>query len=301
MTAGHTRSDVQHFLSVDQLSAPDILALLERAKACGENASAERRDFSATLLMLQPSLRTHLGFAEATRRLGGVAHAISARRELASGSANESLADTLRVITGMTDVAVVRASGVLADHVAQCRSPIINAGDDLEHPTQALIDLFAIQQLCGPWENLCIGICGDLNMRATRSLCKALAIVPPRRIWLMAPATRRGDAEALLRPIADRIEWGEGGAWDGLDALYLSGLPERRGSNALGAAERARYALTEQNIAALSEGARVFSPMPVIDEISDALRDDARVAIYRQSELGVAVRMAVLLRALGAG
>lgn len=298
MPAGPTPFDPRHLISIDQLSADDIFALLAKAETFSKGAFVEARRFSAAVLMLQPSLRTRLGFAEAVTRLGGVAHVISTRRELVDGSADESLPDTLRVANGMTDVTIVRADGPIADSVRLCRRPVINAGDDEEHPTQALIDLFAIQQVRGPWQKLSIGVCGDLRMRAARSLCKALAIVPPRRIRLMAPASRRGDAEALLAPIRDRVEWAEGGDWTGLDALYLGGLPERRGADVIEAPERALYSVSSQNIARLSEDARVFSPMPVIDEIADALRPDPRIAMYVQSDLSVAMRMAVLAHVL---
>lgn len=298
MTADPPRSDVRHLTGMDQLPAGEIADLLDTAGHMHDGRVASHKRFSATLMFLQPSLRTRLGFAEAVHRLGGTAHVVSSRREIVEGSAVEDLRDALRIASGMSEVTVVRTDGVVADKIDLCRRPVVNAGDDVEHPTQALIDLFAIQRLCGPLHTLSVGLCGDLSMRAVRSLCKAMAVLPPARVRLMAPASRRGDAEALLAAIGGRVEWGSGGDWSGLDVLYLGGLPERKGGDFLDDQARATYALTGANIDRLPDRARVFSPMPVIDEISDALRKEPRVAMYEQSDMGVAVRMAVLSKYL---
>ena len=288
------RSEPRQLTSIDQLTSQDILTILEKSGRLGRGEDIVRRHFSATLLILQPSLRTRLGFAEAVHRLGGIAHVITAKREIVNGSAVEDLHDVLRVASGMTDITVVRTDGILADNIGPWSGAVINAGDDLEHPTQALIDLFAIQQLCGRWQDLSLGVCGDMRMRVPRSLFKALCILPPKRLRIMCPPGRRGDAEELLTSIADRVDWEDAGDWIGLDALYMSGLPEGRGEDRMDDNQRELFALTASNIDRLPQHARVFSPMPVIDEISRPLRTDPRIVIYTQSDLGVPVRMAVL-------
>src|ERR1043165_3683778 len=132
--ANRSTSDVTHITSIDQLSAGSIRELLLEAGRIQDGGHVEQRSFSAALMFLQPSLRTRLGFAEAVRRLGGVAHVITSRREIADGGAVESLRDALRVAGGLCDIVVVRSDGVLADSLDLCSSPLVSAGDDLEHP-----------------------------------------------------------------------------------------------------------------------------------------------------------------------
>lgn len=298
MTDAPLRSSFRHLISADDLSAETVSALLKLA-ADHEEVNLIAAPVSAALLMFQPSFRTRLGFAQAISRVGGVGHVLTEFREIPDGTAAESLSDTLRVAAGMTDLVIVRTPGRLADLSGGFIKPVINAGDDSEHPTQALIDILAIETLSGPWEALTIGISGDLQMRATRSLLKLIALKPPKAVRLISPPSRRGDSVDLLHAIRERADWSDFMDLRGLDALYLSGLPPKRGEDFLAEDLRLQYALTAKTIDRLPPGARVFSPMPVIDEISDAVRSDARVAIFKQSDLGVRMRIAVLGYVLG--
>jgi aspartate carbamoyltransferase catalytic subunit len=292
------RSDLRHLISVDDLSVETVSKLLDLAGDTNQLISI-RFPASVALLIFQPSLRTRLGFARAIIRIGGVGHELSDIRSIPNGEATESLNDTLRVAAGMTDLVIVRSAGQLADLSSSFIKPVINAGDDHEHPTQALIDMLAISSLSGRWEELTIGISGDLQMRATRSLLKLISRMPPKAVRLMSPLSRRGDALDLVQSIRERTEWSEQLNLLGLDALYLSGLPPSRGKDVLDPELRTRYALTDNTIDQLPAHARVFSPMPVIDEISAGVRTDARLAIFEQSDLGVNMRIAVLGYVLG--
>lgn len=248
--------------------------------------------------MLQASLRTRMGFAEATRRLGGYPHFIDTLR-IVTDTVSEQLDDTIQVVGGMADLVVVRADATIADVAPSCPVPIINGGDRCEHPSQALIDLFAMEQLCGPIETLSVGVCGDLSMRATRSFLKVLTKVRPQGVRLLAPPSRRGDAEEIVSPLGAAVQIAEPGELHDLDVLYLAGLPVNKGEDTLSQEQRGRYAFHPGTEGNLPPTAHVISPMPVIDEIEASLRDDPRVSIFRQSGLGIAVRMAVLNRMLG--
>jgi aspartate carbamoyltransferase catalytic subunit len=290
-----TLSDASRSLiGIDRLSAADILSLMHAARRNSNGPLPSFPGFAVCLLMLQPSLRTRLGFAEAAARLGGRAHVITSPRQTVDASAPESLWDTIRVASGMVDLLVVRAACSLAEFVGASKVPLLNAGDSHEHPTQALIDLFAMEQLRGPIGSLSVGICGDLSMRASRSLLKAFALIPPRRLRLMAPGNRFGDALMLVKSLGDRVEVKAGGTWEELDVLYMAGLPERSGTEVMDAHARAAFALNEANEHRLAANACVLNPMPVIDEIAPSLRQDARVCAYAQSDLGMAMRAAIL-------
>lgn len=286
------------FISIDQLSGRDIRALIDDAQRLLVAAGPPGEAFSIGLIMLQASLRTRMGFAEAARRLGGHAHFIDTLRHV-TDAVSERLDDTIQVVGGMADLVVVRADAVISDIAASCPVPIINGGDWYEHPSQALVDLFATERLCGPIETLSVGVCGDLSMRAARSFLKVLAKVRPQRLRLIAPPSRLGDAEAIVAPLGATVQIARPGDLHNLDVLYLAGLPARKGEDFLPQERRDRYAFHPGTEGNLPPAAHVISPMPVIDEIEASLRNDPRVSIFQQSRLGIAVRMAVLNRMLG--
>lgn len=97
-------------------------------------------------------------------------------------SAAEPFGDTLRAVSGMVDTVVLRTSFRLDRPLVQRRAacPVTNGGDASgEHPTQALIDLFAIEKLAGPITDLHVGISGNLTMRTCRS-CSASSVAALR-------------------------------------------------------------------------------------------------------------------------
>ncbi len=84
---------------------------------------------------------------------------------------------------------------------------------------------------------------------------------------------------------------GRGGT---IDVLYLAGLPASGAGADLGEAERRPFCLTAERVAALAPSAVVLSPMPVIDEVDNAVRGHPQVRFLAQSDRGVFVRMAIL-------
>jgi aspartate carbamoyltransferase catalytic subunit len=285
-------------LEPGDLSDEDVAILLAQAGdlAAGGKAKLAGPGRSVGLLFLSPSLRTRVGFAEATVRLGGAPIDVSEPRWDPAMSDAESFDDTLRTVSGMVDAVVARVPLEL-DHgriAAHTRAPYVSGGHLGHHPTQALIDVFAMEQLQGSVGDLRVGICGDLTMRATRSLLQLLTRRPPRQLVLVAPPSRREHGIDLGPDLAARTITREPDDLAGLDVLLLAGLPQGAGPAELDAPARHRYALTGDRVCTLDPGAVVLSPMPVIDEISPAARLDPRVRMFDQSDLGVFVRMAVL-------
>src|SRR5579864_1419670 len=129
-------------------------------------------------LFYEPSTRTRLSFESAMHRLGGAVIS-SADMHASSAAKGESLADTVRVVSGYADLIVMRhphdgAARVAAEY-APC--PIINAGDgSREHPTQTLCDLYILRKKKGHLRGLTVALCGDLKYgRTVHSLIYALA------------------------------------------------------------------------------------------------------------------------------
>ena len=120
-------------------------------------------------LFFEPSTRTRLSFESAMLSLGGNVLGFS---EAASSSAvkGESIADTIEVVSGYADIIAMRhpkegAPIVASDHTTV---PIINAGDGGHyHPTQTLTDLMTIHHEMGRFDNLTVGMCGDLKFGRT--------------------------------------------------------------------------------------------------------------------------------------
>ncbi|TFV66831.1 aspartate carbamoyltransferase, partial [Blastococcus sp. CT_GayMR20] len=156
----------RHLLDIADLADDDLEEVLGEAASGG--GIPRREPFVVGLLFLSSSLRTRTGFAVATARLGGTAVTVDDSRFSGGMSSAESLEDTLRTLAGMVDVVVVRPDRSLNRPLvrAACPAPVVNGGDPGgEHPTQALIDVAAMQRFAGPLEGLHVGISGDLGIR----------------------------------------------------------------------------------------------------------------------------------------
>jgi len=289
--------------SVDDLSLAEVEAVLLRAREL-EAGAAPRANLTGGclgLLFLSPSLRTRVGFAVAAGRLGGAYVDVLEVRQRASMSQPENFSDILRVASGMVDVVVVRTPFHLDRTVveASLASPCINGGDgDGEHPTQALIDLYAIERARGSLAELSVCICGDLTTRVTRSLLRLLGRALPRELVLVAPAGRDDPKLALPESLVSRTRRGTLAESAEADVLYMAGLPEGDGEHRLSAAARLEFTLTADRLRDLRPDALVLSPMPVIDEITPAARSDPRVGVFTQCDRGIDVRVALLERML---
>ena len=213
-------------------------------------------------------------------------------------SSPESLADTVRSVCSYFDMLIVRHRDAKAvEGVFEVATvPVINAGaGNLSHPTQALIDLYAIRRGLGSLDGLRIGIAGDLvNSRAARSLVTALSFFNLVECRLIAP-TGRELPDTLLDSInAAQIQIDERLNVRGLDVLYMAGCPRGTGANTLEDGIRERIALTPDILAEMRKDGIVLCPLPRVDEISRSVDQFPQAQYFRQSADGLFVRMAVL-------
>ena len=289
-----------HLLGIDSLANEDIDAILRDAKQIWAQGCRTRspRDGAPVvgLSFLQTSLRTRVGFTSACARLGWPSVEVLEVRHSESSMA-ESAQDTLRVLAGMVDVLIARVPQPIAGLAGLAGLvpdvALINAGDqglDAEHPTQALIDLMTMESERGPLRSLHVAICGDLRARATRSLLKALDRRPPACLsYISTPALHDTPAAmtVLKQTAAERSLDDDLGD---VDVLYVTGI----GHLAIPEDVRDTLRVTAPAMSRMSRDAIVLSPMPVIDEIDAEARRDPRMRFFRQSDYGLAVRMAVL-------
>ncbi len=291
---------VRHLFAIADLDRGEVDQVLSAAAERGGDWRPSS-PFTAGLVFLTSSLRTRSGFAVAVQRLGGAVVDVTEARYDSSMSDPESLDDTLRTLGELCDVLVCRASVSLLDvvHRAAPGCPVINGGDLTGHPTQALIDLWTISQTAGGVDGRRIGLCGDVSMRAARSLLDVLALFAPAEVVLIAPPERMLNEDLIPDPLRTRTTRRDRVDFIDLDVLYLPGLPPGNGPKALSPAQRRVYALGPHTIGSLPSGAVVLSPLPIIDEIDPVVTSDSRVQPWATHRHSTPVRMAILEYVLG--
>ena len=255
-------------------------------------------------LFYEPSTRTRLSFETAMYRLGGHVVTTENAREFSSVAKGETLEDTVRVIGSYADVLVIRhfESGSAARAAAYSPIPVINAGDGPgQHPTQALLDLFTIQDELGRIEGLRVAMVGDLAYgRTVRSLAYLLALYDDMELIFVAPpqVAMREDIKEHLREhgVSFREEQDLRAVLPSVDVVYQTRIQKERFADRPQDYEAARgvYVIDREAMDLLSRHAIVLHPLPRVGEIRPDVDDDPRAAYFRQVANGVYVRMALL-------
>jgi aspartate carbamoyltransferase catalytic subunit len=298
-------------LGIEHLGRTEIEAILTRARDFQsiQHQPVKRLDLlrgrTVVNLFYENSTRTRTSFEIAAKRLG--ADAVSITASGSSVSKGESLVDTLNTLAAMRPDAIVMrhaASGAphfLARHLP---TPIINAGDGThEHPTQALLDARTILDRRGTLEGIRVAIIGDIaHSRVARSniyllskfgadivLCGPAPLLPAE-LAETAPGVR------LTHDIRDAIR-----AADVIMMLRVQ-LERQHEANFPAGEYFQFYGLRLEHLDLAKPDVIVMHPGPINRgrEISSEVADSQRSAILNQVENGVAVRMAVLERVLGA-
>ena len=177
-----------HILSIDQFNRSDVEKLFNIADSLEPYSSKDKvtRVLEGAILgnmFFEPSTRTRISFGASFNLLGGNVREIT---EVGSSSLTkgESLVDTAKVLSGYSDIIVMRhpEEGSVKKFAEASRVPVINGGDGSnEHPSQALLDLYTIQKELSQnkktIDGLRIALVGDLKFgRAVHSLCKILSL-----------------------------------------------------------------------------------------------------------------------------
>lgn len=284
---------MRHLLTIDDLSETEIDEILHQARSIQDGKAAPPKQDTPKLvglLFLQASLRTRTGFEAACKRLGW--QTVSVQEQRSAASISESVEDTFRILSGIVDLIVARLPQPIATVAHDLSIPLINGGDfgpNAEHPTQALIDLFAIEQELGDVSRLHIAICGDMRLRATRSLLRLLNRRPPARLSLVSVPDLL-DRKLLNQTM--RLSPTHCGLGDiaGADVLYVTGIPHQ----AIPEDVRDTLRVTADALKVLPSHSIVLSPLPVIDEIDADARRDPRIKMFTQSDRAQFVRAAIL-------
>ena len=305
-----------HILSVSQFQRKDIDKVFKTADQMVPYASRQRvtRVLEGAILgnmFFEPSTRTRVSFGSAWNLLGGEVRE-TAEVNSSSIAKGESFYDTARVLSGYSDAIVMRHQneGSVEEFAAASRVPVINGGDGSnEHPSQALLDLYTIQKEMETQsktvDNLRIALIGDLKYgRAVHSLCRLLGLYRDIHFTLISPPELKLPNSYLTEMAenghryieSDELQSGITKA----DILYVTRTQEERFPTK---SEADKYkGLFRLNQSIYTENCEpntvIMHPLPRDSrgdarELDNDLNENPNLAIFRQTDNGVLVRMAL--------
>ena len=258
-------------------------------------------------LFFEPSTRTRLSFESAMLGLGGSVLGFSSAGS-SSTAKGETVGDTVRTVGCYADIIAMRHPKEGAPVVAARRAgvPIINAGDGAHnHPTQTLTDLLTIWRCKKRFNNLTIGLCGDLKFgRTVHSLVGAMARYTGIKFVFIAPEELRFPRYIIEDELESRgIEYKEVSTMEEvmpeLDVLYMTRVQRERFFNEADYIRlKDTYILTPDKLEPAKKDMIVMHPLPRVNEISVAVDDDPRAMYFPQAKNGMFIRMALILKML---
>lgn len=302
---------MRHVISVQDFSAEEIVDILDRAEtmvdiARGDAVSDTLKGKVLAAIFFEPSTRTRLSFETAMNRLGGSVIGF-AGTEATSVVKGETLADTIRMVSGYADAIVLRHPREGAAKMAAQFSdvPVLNAGDGAgQHPTQTMLDLFTIRAELGRLEGLNISLVGDLRYgRTVHSLAIALAkfgntinLVSPEGLEMpgevvsyLKETGRFGTAcHSPEDVIADT------------DMLYVTRIQKERFPDPVEYERVAGvYRVDPELVFRGPEHMIILHPLPRVNEITPEVDSLPQAKYFQQAFNAVPVRMALLSMVIG--
>ncbi|WP_148252434.1 aspartate carbamoyltransferase [Aidingimonas lacisalsi] len=313
-----------HLLSVDSLSRERVEHLLRVARRV--EPIAQRRQITRVLegavlgnLFFEASTRTRVSFNAAFCRLGGSV-CDTTGFTFSSMAKGESLYDTSRVMSGYVDAIVMRhpEQGSVSEFAQATNVPVINGGDGPgEHPSQALLDLYTIDKEFSRLGKSLAGahllLTGDLKFgRTVHSLIKLLSLFDPMHITLVSPPGLEMPDHLIDLVVSrgHRIEQRQSLASDfrDLDVIYTTRIQKERfteemSENFTGVSREfiVDRAFMNRHCA---QDTIVMHPLPrdsrpEANDLDPDLNGDPRLAIFRQTDNGIPIRMAIFATLLG--
>jgi aspartate carbamoyltransferase catalytic subunit len=301
---------LKHVISARQFDDPEfLLGLFESANAMERDDKFRAltdplRGRILATLFYEPSTRTRFSFEAAMQKLGGGVLTAENMRESSSATKGETIADTVRIVSGYADAIAIRhfEQGTAAEAARISPVPIINAGDGVgEHPTQALTDVYTIKKELGRLGGLRVALVGDLlNGRTIHSLLPLLCLYKDVQFDLISPWQLRlplKHREYLLERHATFRESEKLGSevLEQADVLYITRVQKERFASAEEyESVKDAYILDAEMADRLKPEAIIMHALPRVNEISPEVDDNARAAYFRQAKNGLYVRMALL-------
>ncbi len=304
------KDKIRNLIDIKDLSKEDIDDLIKVA-----NDIIKHKDKYSKLcdgkilatLFFEPSTRTRLSFESAMLRLGGKVLGFS-ESSSSSTAKGETLADTIKVVSGYADIIAMRHPKEGAPVVAANNSmvPVINAGDGgHNHPTQTLTDLLTISREKKRLDNLTIGLCGDLKFgRTIHSLITAMSRYDNIKFILISPDELKLPdyiiSEVLEKNKIEYIETDNIEEYmEELDILYMTRVQKERFFNEADYMRLKDYYILDNNkLNKAKKDLCILHPLPRVNEISTEVDNDSRAKYFEQAYNGVYIRMALILKLL---
>ena len=311
-----------NIISINQFEKDDIELIFKTADSLipFANRSKLTKVLDGAILsnmFFEPSTRTRISFGSAFNILGG---SVRETTEMDSTSLKkgESLYDTSRVLSGYSDIIVMRhpIAGSVQEFADASRVPVINGGDgDNEHPSQALLDLYTIKKELESRgktiENARVALIGDLKYRrAVHSLCKILSLyknislnlVSPEKLKLPSSLIKELNVSSVSLKETDNIQEGI----SDVDILYVTRIQEERFNDVDEAKKyKGLMSLNEEIYTKNCEpNTVIMHPLPRdsrndANELDSDLNQNPNLAIYRQTDNGLLIRMSLFTLILG--
>lgn len=301
---------MRNLISITDLSKAEIQELVSTAEDIIANPAKYAEvchGKKLATLFFEPSTRTRLSFEAAMYELGGnvIGFASASNSSTAKG---ESVSDTVQTVGCYADIIAMRHPKEGAPLVATRKAgvPVINAGDGgHNHPTQTLADLLTIWREKGRFENLTVGLCGDLKFgRTVHSLVGAMARYPGVKFVFISPEELRVPRYIItdvLEPNGIPYEevYSMEAAMPQLDILYMTRVQRERFFNEADYIRlKDTYILTPDKLRNAKADLCIMHPLPRVNEISVAVDDDPRACYFKQVLNGKYMRMALILKLL---
>lgn len=311
-----------HILSIDQFTRADIGQIFEVARRMEPYARRQRitRVLEGAVLgnlFFEPSTRSRVSFGAAFDRLGGAVRD-TVGFQFSSMSKGESIYDTSRVVSGYVDVIVVRhpTEGAVTEFAEATHIPVINGGDGPgEHPTQALLDLYTIHKELGrdlsQLDRTRIAMVGDLRFgRTVHSLTKLLSLfdnidftfIAPSELQMPEAIVRQARSRGHMIRQTDDLRTSLGDA----DVIYVTRVQQERFTTEEEAGKFVGLYVLNNEIYErhCKPGAILMHPLPRDSrhgarELDQDLNHRRELAIFRQTDNGIPVRMALFALVLG--
>lgn len=300
---------MRSIIDIVDLSTDDIKELINTANDIIANPTKYAEvchGKKLATLFFEPSTRTRLSFEAAMYELGGNVLSVSSSAS-SSASKGESVADTAKTVSCYADIIAMRHPKEGAPYVAAANAsiPLVNAGDGgHNHPTQTLADLLTIYREKGGFDNLTIGLCGDLKFgRTVHSLMNAMSRYKNTKFILISPEELRvpGYVKAMLDkkgiPFEETTDLT--GVMPNLDVLYMTRVQRERFFNEEDYLRlKDSYILEPSKLENAKKDLAILHPLPRVNEISVAVDSDPRACYFKQVLNGKYMRMALIMMLL---
>jgi aspartate carbamoyltransferase catalytic subunit len=280
----------------------DLADLMEKDDLSGKTKPVLSGKVMASVFY-EPSTRTRFSFETAMHKLGGGVVMTEAAPMFSSAAKGESLSDAMKIISGYSDVIVLRHPEKGSAKVASESSdvPVLNAGDGTgEHPTQALLDVYTIRKEMGKIDGLKVALVGDLkNGRTVHSLINLLALYKGVKVFLVSPPQLKlpDEYKAYMKeknlPFEEMAEVAP--ILKDIDVMYVTRIQKERFTDPAEYEKlKGAYVVDNSMLAKMKGHSIIMHPLPRVGEIAIEVDKDKRAAYFRQAKNGMYIRMALL-------